>query len=191
MLGSMFNHISPKVPSSKKPSKQFVDYKKRSGMFGDYKFGDLTGSIHDRALDSGVDNVLDALDSAVMASDPYMPIFLGAKIEEVKREVWEEVKESLQDVMTESVSWHEKSYRKRRLRHWASKPKMCPYFFTWLRAKFLYSINPADGSKWKVLRDPIAVFFFFLTVFPLYAVHIWSFVVLFLFIDKRDEYQLV
>ncbi len=68
---------------------------------------------------------------------------------------------------------------------------MFPHLYTWVRAKFLYAIMPADASKWKVLRDPVAVFFYVMTVFPLYAINIWSFVLLFLFIDKRDEWQLV
>ena len=49
---------------------------------------------------------------------------------------------------------------------------MFPYLYTWVRAKFLYAIMPADASKWKVLRDPVAVFFYVMTVFPLYAIHI-------------------
>ena len=177
-------------PTSAPPRSQFVDYqKKKVSVFSEAK-GVLVGA-QDTALNKAVDSVLDALDDSVLVVDPYQPKCLVKTGQAITRATWEEVKQSLQGTVVESASWKDMAYRKRRLRHWAGAPKCSLNLYTWVRAKFLYAINPADGTFFKVMRDPVAVAFFLLTMCPVYALQVWAFVLLFIFIDKRDEYQLV
>ncbi|KAL3921968.1 MAG: hypothetical protein SGPRY_004721 [Prymnesium sp.] len=81
-------------------------------------------------------------------------------------------------------------FRKFRLKGWPNKGpriwprgKRCPRPLYWLRARVLYTVLPADGTTWSVLRQP--------TGFIAYAANVWLFVILFFLIDKRDEFQLV
>ena len=97
-----------------------------------------------------------------------------------------------------SGTQEDRYFREFRLKGW---PKYHPRFwpkgacfpnpFNWLRARVLYALVPADASMWKVLRHPVGVIVFCCGMTSAYAISVWLFVLLFVLIDKRDEFQLV
>ena len=81
--------------------------------------------------------------------------------------------------------------------HWAAArpfwPEGHPFPrpFAWGRARLLYALLPADGSLFKILRRPLNWVPFLLKLCPFYGISIMFFVLKFIIIEKRDEYQLV
>ena len=152
--------------------------------------------MYDRATQKIVEKALDALEDSVLDETPYFPRCLQFT-NHIKASVWAEVKDELEDMINESLSASDKEYRELRLRNWAKHPHIwpaghcLPNIYNWVRARFLYAVLPADANVWRVLRDPIAVFIYMLTLTPTYCISTWMFVVLFFFIEKSDEYQLV
>ena len=58
-----------------------------------------------------------------------------------------------------------------------------------LRAGILYADQPADGSTWSVLSDPLGLLIFLLKLHV--ATSVATFAMVFVLMDRRDEAQLV
>merc|ERR1719362_832058 len=56
---------------------------------------------------------------------------------------------------------------------------------------FRYRLFPYNKGIWECLRDPIFVVMNVLCYVPFFGIWSWMFLVIFLIIDKKDEYQLV
>ena len=61
----------------------------------------------------------------------------------------------------------------------------------YLRAKLLYNVYPYDQSIFQTMYNPWWVFFFVLSVWPLFGLQPMYYILLFCAIDRSDEYQLV
>mmetsp|Transcript_26768 Transcript_26768/g.56197 ORF Transcript_26768/g.56197 Transcript_26768/m.56197 type:complete len:577 (+) Transcript_26768:186-1916(+) len=84
--------------------------------------------------------------------------------------------------------WFRKALLKRRSvapSFWRADERL-PQPFTWLRARVLYALFPADNSM-----SPAFVVFLVVALMPLYGVEIWAYALVFLMIDKRDDFQLI
>ena len=134
--------------------------------------------------------------------DPYMPTFLKDAITDAWFGVLEDLNEELMDEIMSTLGKADRKLASQRLNGWSGPPR-CWYFgddgvSAWeatrrlllaLRARFLYAQMPADGTFWKVIRDPVGILLFFLQIHP--ATSFWAFVLQFLLMERRDEYQLV
>merc|ERR1719235_2800852 len=71
-----------------------------------------------------------------------------------------------------------------------SKESMDRAPVTWLRAKARYHLDPYDRSIWSKIWDPWFLLFKLLGLCPVMGVGPGVYLLLFLVIDKEDEYQL-
>lgn len=72
------------------------------------------------------------------------------------------------------------------------RPKMAIFKpFYRVRDWYLYAVLPYDKSFWESLKNPSFLFWKTLQVIPIYGIQTGAYLVLFVSIDKTDEYQLV
>jgi len=62
----------------------------------------------------------------------------------------------------------------------------CPQPYSWLRSRVLYVLMPADRTM-----PPTVLYVLALSLLPLMGTRVIAYLLLFLFIDKKDEYQLI
>ena len=160
---------------------------------------------HDDAIRTSTNNILDRVGPFVMRSieDPYLPDFLKRALRAAFDKVWNEVRGELLNDMLRSYGWDSVYYEARlhRLRKWRDAPRLCKccrpgygccgdpgccgcvlHFFRALRARFLYADQPADGTAWKVLRDPLGLLIFTLKLHV--ATSVATFAIFFVLMDK-------
>ena len=151
----------------------------------------------DSVAEDKVEDVLHKAGTSVrlMTQDPYAPRFFNRWMAFIHYQVWEEIQDELEESILASITYgdkQEQDHKKFRLAGWPSTP---PDFvrgpYKWFRAKLLYALLPADSTLFKTLRDPVGLTVFILNLWNPYQVSVWLSIVLFVLIDKRDEYQLV
>lgn len=159
--------------------------------------------MYDRFLESNLDKLLSKTGTIVQGSikDPYMPQPVLTAIDRAHQEVWDDVEEEMKEMLMAVLGVGDKEskiYNANRLKHWKQQPpafwpanRSLPNPYNWFRARMLYALQPADGTIWKNLRDPVALGIMLLKSTPTYGINVWTFCVLFFLIDKRDEFQLV
>ena len=161
---------------------------------------------HDRIMEESTRKVLAAAGPRLFRfiEDPYLPEPLKSWTRATYDRVWSEIEEELTHSTVASFGWSDVhlAARESRLERWPTRPnlfKCChPRYSCFsaiihlgraLRARFLYADQPADGSAWKVLRDPLGLLIFALKMHV--TTSVGTFALLFLLMDKRDEAQLI
>lgn len=176
-------------------------------------FNNVTASVeqkitqtHDDVIESTATKVLSSLGPELFRSieDPYCPQPLKGFFRRTYDKIWGEIESELRLEVLRSYAKNKLYYdaRYQRLDHWPDKPalfKCCDARYTCcgavsrflrvLRARFLYADQPADGSTWSVLLDPLGLLIFLLKLHITTSVA--TFALLFLLMDRRDEAQLV
>ena len=170
-------------------------------------FDTLAGKLndtHDRLLLRATNKILDAVAPAILKAveDPYAPWMIRRRVRLGFYKMWSLIAEELTRDVERKFAREHLALRNRRLDFWPSKPPLWRFgapdytfcealaqLLRALRARFLYAEQPADGSSWKVLRDPLGVFITALKLSTYTSVMAFS--MLFLLFDRRDEYQLV
>ncbi|KAL1507108.1 hypothetical protein AB1Y20_007964 [Prymnesium parvum] len=181
------------------------DEESSPSLFGSFSksFSDSFTHMWDAALSAQVDRMLSSVGRYMSNSlvDPYAPSFVNSIYETVWHELWADIQHELKVSVMESLTYgdeEDRLFREFRLKGWPTsgppfwpKGSMCPKGYTWFRANVLYSVLPADGTTWSVLRTPTGFIVFCIGMTSAYAANVWLFVILFFLIDKRDEFQLV
>ena len=120
------------------------------------------------------------------ALPPYMPQAVHRRMEPAVAEGWSYVQQALLEDIHEQqdASPRARAYREMRTKFWANPPRrICSW--TWLRAKLLYALYPADGNVWKTFASPFSAVVFLLKMHP--ATSVPAFVLTFFLIDRSDE----
>ena len=159
---------------------------------------------HDRVIKKATHMVLTKMGKTVEASmkPAYLPPSLMPVIEFMFDGTWPEVHKHLEAMILMGSGYDAKEYlQTSRLEHWPGAPafwgeggawrSLPPRPYTWMRAKILYALKPADANKFKHLRDPVALAIVLLKLCPYYGISVLLFVLLFFLIDRSDEGQLV
>ena len=130
--------------------------------------------------------------------DEDMPRCVQGIAERQFDEFWRHFREYIEDEIYENKSLERAGNRKSLATSWSSPRKcwpssgrVCPAPLSWLRAKLLYSLCPADASFWQVVQKPSFWAVLVLTVLPLCGISVYTYVLLFALIERTDEYQLV
>jgi len=157
----------------------------------------LLSRKYDEFVERNVKDVLTQAGDGVEASlqDPYAPEIFNRGVSHVFNEVWDEIQDELEESICEGITYgdkHDQRFREFSLIGWPDTPPPAwPPSFKWVRAKLLYALLPADSTLFKKLRDPVGLAVFVLNLWNPFQVSIWLFVLFFVLIDKRDEFQLV
>ncbi len=182
-----------RAPTDEKPTKKNIFSRSVANV------NSFVDGKHDAVIEKLLNKVLRKVGNVVKEKikAPYMPAALSDRVDDLFERVWDEVDDELRDDLMQTYGRKEKKYRELRLNQWAPAPPLwspgdaLPNPYAWFRAKVLYSTQPADATIWKVTTDPICATILVIKLCPLYGVNVLIFALLFLFIDKRDEYQLV
>lgn len=151
----------------------------------------------DSVAETKVKDVLKQAGASVklMTQDPYAPSFYNSCMAFIHYQVWEEIQDELEESILASITYGDKEEQEHNKYRMAGWPLTSPSFwkgpYKWFRAKLLYALLPADSTLFKGLRDPVGLTVFILNLWNPYQASVWLFIVLFILIDKRDEYQLV
>eukprot|EP01062_Namystynia_karyoxenos_P001199 TRINITY_DN10403_c0_g1_i1.p1 TRINITY_DN10403_c0_g1~~TRINITY_DN10403_c0_g1_i1.p1 ORF type:complete len:521 (+),score=176.92 TRINITY_DN10403_c0_g1_i1:100-1662(+) len=132
-----------------------------------------------RQLDRGLDSLTPKIKDAVV--DPYMPRCLQNIIENGVDAMWPGIKEEIIDMILGELR------PKPQIEDGPEPENCCRRLQAWLR----YHLLPYDKSIWGCLRDPFFVFWRILQAVPLVGVLPFTYFVLLLTIDRKDEFQLV
>lgn len=160
-----------------------------------------------RPLEEGVDKtlmqttrssltVLGKITTGGMTDDD-MPEPLRSKLASFYTSVWSQYSEGVENELFETHSLKRAHQRKSLAMCWAQnrwlwpKGRRFPAPYEWLRAKVLYHLLPADATFWQVIRSPYFYAVALAQMVPFYGLGIYVFALLFVMINKRDEYQLV
>lgn len=162
--------------------------------------------LNDAVINGLAWQILETLRPAIFRTieDPYAPSQLKALLRNVYEHAWDQIQDVLLDDIMISFGRVDKlksiANSEKRLEHWRRAPSLCKccqpgvgccggivHFVRALRARFLYADQPADGSAWKVLRDPLGLLIFTLKMHITTSVA--TFAVLFFLMDRRDEAQ--
>jgi len=137
-------------------------------------------------LEEQIEALVDRLPGIIKNSlrDPYMPGCLQRNVYKAVDGIWPDVRQEilwelqvLLDADEDRYAQHKESTNKR---------KACqPWRF--LR----YRLFPNNKGFWQCMRDPVFVICFILAFIPTYGIYVYMFLVIFIVIDKRDEYQLI
>ena len=102
-------------------------------------------------------------------------------------EVHREVHSALMQELGEKLGQYHEPWREddEPLIQWHDSPR------AYLRARFLYNIYPYDQSLWQMVRNPKWCLSFVLSVWPLYGLQPLYWILVFVSIERRDEFQLV
>ena len=193
-------------PSPTNPLASFISAASAAAENTLNSVGNVVTKTHDEALQATTQKVLDSVGPGIFRyiEDPYCPQPLKGLFASVYTRSWDEIQVELREQTMQSYGWADVHYdaRKHRLDHWPLKPglfKCCNarygccggirHFGRVLRARFLYADQPADGSTWSVLRDPLGLLVFLLKLNMTTSVA--TFALLFVLMDRRDEAQLV
>ena len=174
---------------------------------GDVIYSSTVGKAHE-GYEAKVDRVATKWIKTVEAylmrflEDPYMPGVLKILIRKTWKLICDEINPELRLEVSSVFHLRTQGIKKHRLDFWPDSPGVWwfgePGTSFWdalvklalgLRAKFLYAQMPADGSSWKVMRDPYGVLILALKMHPTSSV--FAFLLTFVLMDRMDEYQLV
>jgi len=112
--------------------------------------------------------------------DEYMPDFVKAMIDTVLDALWPNVKDEIKKSIAAEVMGDDPiDHGPEALCGSCGPLAICRYV-----------LYPYDRNFWRRIRNPFWWFFLLLSVFPLYGVSQIFYFILFLLIDKRDEFQL-
>ena len=152
---------------------------------------------YDEFVERNVKDVLTQTGDGVEAGlqDPYAPEIFNRGVSHIFNEVWDEIQDELEESICAGITYGDKKdqmFREFSLIGWPDTPPPAwPPSFKWVRAKLLYALLPADSTLFKKLRDPVGLAVFVLNLWNPFQISVWLFVLLFVLIDKRDEFQLV
>jgi len=114
--------------------------------------------------------------------DPYMPRCVKAILHKSINRIWPDVREEIMWEVQVMIDGNETKYEQEK----NNKPgPNC------LLAFLRYRLFPYDRGIWQCCRDPVFVVVNILCYVPPYGIWAWMFLMIFLIIDKKDEYQLV
>lgn len=128
------------------------------------------------------DKVFNALNPVVKdgAKDPDMPLFVQSFVDDTVDAVWPDVKaEALETLFTVACVYNT---------HHGQAPMCYPFNPV---AFIRYVLQPYDKSVWKKIKHPFWWVILVIALVPRYAIGQMWYMLLFLGIDKSDEYQLV
>lgn len=137
-------------------------------------------------VDSVLDYALDYAGEVVKSSikDPLMPRWVKDGLDDAVDDVWPDVKEETKTMVFHGL-------------HTAvpveDEPATpcCPNPLAAVRSFLLYHMLPYDKTFWGCIRDPVWLILKLISMVPVFGVAQFFFFILFLLIDKTDEYQLV
>jgi len=115
--------------------------------------------------------------------DPDMPRIL-------KRAIKGLVEEFMPDIREEILSVVYSVLRKEIEINYGDPPSFCPNPFAPIQAFILYNFMPYDQSIWQQLKNPWFYIISFAAFVPIYAIGQIFWLIIFLFMDKNDEFQL-
>ena len=121
--------------------------------------------------------------------DPWMPWFLKRFVRKAWRTACDEVTEVIVGKVVDRFGWagEHRKLERYRLEGWEGSLQLNSLLA--LRARWLYAQMPADGSIWRVLRDPVGLAILALKLQP--STSLFAFVLTFVLMDRTDEFQLV
>jgi len=128
--------------------------------------------------------LVDRIPSYVKKSfyDPYMPRCVKAILHKSINNLWPDIKQEIMWELSVMIDGNEEQHNE----DMDTRPAvMQPWRF------FRYRLFPYNKGIWECLRDPIFVLMNVLCYVPFFGIWSWMFLVIFLIIDKKDEYQLV
>lgn len=140
-----------------------------------HKVANKINEALDRALDKAGDLIADKL------KDDTMPMFVQDGIDATVKDIIPDVKQEIMEAVEAKI-------RKTVAADPGKKPSN-PY--TMLRAWVLYTLYPCDRTIWEKLRNPFWYLLLIIMAFPRWGVHQGAFILLLIFRDKSDEFQLV
>jgi hypothetical protein len=129
----------------------------------------------DRALDRAGDVLADKI------KDDTMPIFVQDAVDATVKDVMPDVKREIMEAV-------ESKLRKTEAHDPGTRPRN-PLLM--IRAWVLYTLYPNDRTIWQKLRNPFWYLLLIIMAFPRWGVHQAAFLLLLIFRDKSDEFQLV
>ena len=171
---------------------------------------DKIDDTHDTALTTMLRRVLSTIGPMGLASveDPYQPMYLRRRVQRGYWKFWSQSSDHIEQQVLRTYGRGQaeakmaRHLKTRRLEFWPSKPPLLIFgqpgvscsdaiyhLGRALRARFLYAEQPADGSQWKIYRDPLGILISLLKFSTRTSVACFS--LLFVLMDRRDEYQLV
>ena len=159
-------------------------------------------------IERGIDEVVMASLRASLSSlgkvfkaglvDEGMPQSWQRHVARFNDTLWINFKEYVEEEVYEQRSLERKDHRRSLIASWATDRKCwqrgggrLPDPLGWLRARILYSLCPADATIWQIGTTTSFWVVLVLTVLPFYGISIYTYVGLFLIIERTDEYQLV
>jgi hypothetical protein len=110
--------------------------------------------------------------------DPYMPRWFKELVDTIIDSLWPAAKDAVRGQVLIGVEEH-------RVFAHGEKP-CCPL----IRPFFRYQLYPYDRNAWRLIRNPIWWFCFVLSICPYYSISQFYYCLIFLLIDKRDQFQL-
>jgi hypothetical protein len=124
-----------------------------------------------------------------LRADPDMPKAVKDAISSAHEIVWKEMETTILEKSGASTNPLMDRYRQSLVRYRAKPLTCCDGPILCMRSKLLYALMPSDGTLWSTLRDPFCCIVRVLMLLPVISIVV--FVLLFLVIEKRDEFQLV
>jgi hypothetical protein len=128
------------------------------------------------------DKVFNALLPVVKegAKDPDMPVFVQSFLDDTIDAVWPDVKDEALETLFAATGVFDTHH---------GEPPMCyPYN---LVAFLRYVMQPYDKSVWKKMKHPVWWLILLIALVPRYAIGQMWYMLIFLIIDRNDEFQLV
>eukprot|EP00416_Gambierdiscus_australes_P014303 CAMPEP_0171126040 /NCGR_PEP_ID=MMETSP0766_2-20121228/112503_1 /TAXON_ID=439317 /ORGANISM="Gambierdiscus australes, Strain CAWD 149" /LENGTH=454 /DNA_ID=CAMNT_0011589045 /DNA_START=138 /DNA_END=1502 /DNA_ORIENTATION=+ len=114
--------------------------------------------------------------------DEYMPQFVRRALHTSIDKIWPDIRAELVWELQVFIAGDDELYDEQ-LEH-GSKPDC-------IRAYLRYHLFPYNRGIWYCLRDPIYVIVNLLAITPVFGIYAFMFLVIWIIIDKSDEYQLV
>lgn len=146
--------------------------------------------LRDRALHEFELILVKTLDEKVLpaiqkaALDPLMPLFVQKIVVDAIAASWPDIKEEIFDLWSGLVLKFAPVDDPPFIRYW-------PNPFRAAMHSWLYHTFPYDRNFWWQIRRPMWWFWNIVALCPFYGVQALYFILLFLMLDKRDEYQMV
>jgi len=115
--------------------------------------------------------------------DPNMPTCVKGILHGTIDGFWPDLRHEIMWELSVMIDGDQKTYDE----GWGLVPEKC-CLLAFFRHRRLF---PYDKGIWECLRDPAFVVVNLLCYVPVYGIWAWMFLVIFLIIDQKDEYQLV
>ena len=170
-------------PLMKDAKRKISDQKTKALDWGNKKTLEIAKLASEKILDKAALSMTQAA-----GSDPDMPDVIRSTIKSTVDDVVEDIKIQLDENLELVIQGTDEHVKERILEEPAGCCQPNPYH--WLKAWILYTMFPHDKSVWAQLKNPWYYFFTIISLAP-YGVSQGWWLVMFLFRDKHDEYQLV